>query len=129
MALDHKPGAQACQPPYPSPAQGEAERLCLPHCARMLCSPPLPCRGGYAAYRYAQPAAAAAYSDRPEEVESWVGWEGGRWTGHRAGLQQTRSLTHPQAWGCFPLEEHRVWMREQVYMGLETPSQQAFKLL
>lgn len=31
-----------------------------------------------------------------------------------------------RAWGCFPLEEHKSLDKgEQVYMGLETPSQQA----
>ncbi|XP_017919146.1 PREDICTED: RNA binding protein fox-1 homolog 3 isoform X2 [Capra hircus] len=71
--------------------------------------------GGYAAYRYAQPAAAAAaYSDRYLRRGGELGGMGRRrWTGHRAGLQQTRSLTHHSGpGGASPWRNIRVWTKE-----------------
>uniref|UniRef100_A0A4W2E441 RNA binding fox-1 homolog 3 n=2 Tax=Bos indicus x Bos taurus TaxID=30522 RepID=A0A4W2E441_BOBOX len=71
--------------------------------------------GGYAAYRYAQPAAAAAaYSDRYLGRGGELGGMGRRrWTGHRAGLQQTRSLTHHSGPGsASPWRNIRVWTKE-----------------
>lgn len=83
-------------------------------------------QGGYAAYRYAQPAAAAAaYSDRyPLGAVSWAGLGLRDQRVVPAGLpggdrQAGRLLG---AWGCAPAGGHR---KEQILMGSETPHQQA----
>lgn len=88
--------------------------------------PPLTLQGGYAAYRYAQPAAAAAaaYSDRYSQlVESWEAGVGGR----RWAQTNKKPYTWFRASGCFLQVDTGSRQRSAGPPGLETPSQQTPK--